>query len=72
MLTRYRRWKIKKEGSQLEKLLAKYPDKPWNWIYVSHNPNLTIKSIQTHPNKPWNWKGISRCPNINTEFLNLI
>jgi hypothetical protein len=29
------------------------PNKPWNWQYVSSNPNLTIEMIHSNPDKPW-------------------
>ena len=41
--------------TELEKLLLKFPDKPWNWDYISCNPNITMEMIEAHPNKPWNW-----------------
>ena len=46
------------------------PDKPWNWYYISSNPNITPACINAHPDKPWNWLGISRNPNITPEFIN--
>ena len=30
------------------------PDKPWNWTYVSSNPNITMEIVNANPNKPWN------------------
>ena len=32
-------------------LLEKYPEKPWNWFGISHNPNLTIEFIEKNINK---------------------
>jgi len=29
-------------------------DKPWNWIEISRNPNITWDIIKTNPDKPWN------------------
>ena len=48
------------ECTPLWRLIQKYPDKPWNWGYISRNPNLTIKMIKKFPDKPWNWDWISR------------
>ena len=45
--------------NELEKLLKKYPDKPWNWEWISRNPNITIDIINQNPDKPWNWDLIS-------------
>ncbi len=39
--------------------INKYPNKPWDWGYISYNPNLTMEFIEKHPNKPWNWVSIS-------------
>jgi hypothetical protein len=39
----------------LVKLLEKYPDKPWNWGFISKNPNLTIEFVENNPDKPWDW-----------------
>ena len=45
--------------NELQKLLIKYPDKPWNWKYISQNPNLTMEMIEKNSDKPWDWKYIS-------------
>ena len=37
-------------------LIQKYPEKPWNWFWISHNPNITWEHILINPEKPWNWK----------------
>jgi hypothetical protein len=46
-----------------------YPDKPWDWEGISHNPNLTMEMILEHLDKPWNWNGISKNPNLTMEFI---
>jgi DNA-dependent RNA polymerase auxiliary subunit epsilon len=51
----------------LEKLLEKYPDKPWNWRWISKNPNLTMEFIEKNPDKPWDWENLSR--NFTIEFI---
>ncbi len=45
------------------------PDKPWNWRYLSHNPNITIEDIISNPDKPWDWEYISSNPNITMEDI---
>ena len=29
-------------------LLEKYPDKPWEWYWISRNPNITMGFIEDH------------------------
>ena len=36
-------------------IIEKYPNKPWNWYYISWNPNITMEIIEKYPDKPWNW-----------------
>ena len=50
-------------------IIEKHPEKPWNWSWISHNPNITMEIIEKHPEKPWDWNGISRNPNITMEFI---
>ena len=38
--------------------IEKYPYKPWNWKYMSQNPNLTMEIIEKYPDKPWKWNWI--------------
>jgi hypothetical protein len=45
--------------NELQKLLIKYPDKPWKWYQVSRNPNITLSFIEKNPDKPWKWSWIS-------------
>jgi hypothetical protein len=69
-MDRYREWKIKKNnGTELEKLLKKYPDKPWDWSRISYNPNITFDIIQANPDKPWDWSRISYNPNITFDII---
>ena len=49
--------------------IEKYPEKPWDWEYISLNPNITMEFIEKHPEKPWDWDRISRNPNITMEFI---
>jgi hypothetical protein len=53
--------KIYKERPNLSYYLSIYvsweiiesnPDKPWDWRYISYNPNITWKIIEANPDKP--------------------
>ena len=44
-------------------------DLPWDWNYVSENPNLTFEFVQKYIDKPWDWEVISR--NYLWYYLNL-
>jgi hypothetical protein len=46
-----------------------YPNKPWDWQYISENPNLTMEIIEKYPNKPWDWYLISYNSNITMDFI---
>jgi len=45
----------------MEMILA-HPNLPWNWYWVSRNPNLTMDAVGAHPNKPWDWDEVSQNP----------
>ena len=45
--------------SELSKLLQRFPDKSWNWIRLSANPNITMKDVLAYPDKPWSWAWLS-------------
>jgi hypothetical protein len=34
-------------------------NKPWDWLGISANNNITLKNIQDNPEQPWSWYGIS-------------
>jgi hypothetical protein len=34
-------------------LVSRHPEFEWEWIYLSVNPNITIKDINEHPELPW-------------------
>ena len=44
-------------------------DKPWEWKYLTSNPNITMNIIEKNLDKNWNWKYISLNPNLTWEFL---
>ena len=45
------------------------PDNPWNWSYISVNPNITWEIIRDNPNKEWDWHSISYHPNITMDII---
>ena len=50
-------------------IIEKNPDKDWDWMWISNNPNLTIDYIEKNPDKPWDWEMISCNPNITIEII---
>ena len=36
-------------------MIEKYPEKSWNWGWMSQNPNVTMEIIEKHSEKPWSW-----------------
>ena len=49
--------------------ILKYSDKPWNWLEITKNSNITIDIVEANPNNiPWNWRGLSANPNITMVF----
>ena len=56
-------------SNTLIRLLEAFPDKPWDWDYISRNPNITMKDILEHHEFPWDWDYISRNPNITLKDI---
>ena len=50
-------------------LLQKYPDKQWDWYYLSRNSIITMKDILNNPDKPWDWSMLSSNKNITIKDL---
>ena len=42
------------------KLLEYFPEKPWSWVWLSGNPNITFDMVLAHPEIPWNWDRLSQ------------
>ena len=51
------------------KFIEDNPDKPWKWVYLSRNPNITFDIILAHPDKPWKWYYLSENPNITFDIV---
>jgi len=60
-------YKLIKMISDLFEFVRANPDKPWDWSYLSQNPNITMEDVCANPDKPWNWYGVSMNPNITME-----
>lgn len=35
--------------------ILRNPDKPWDWEYLSSNPNLTMEFVEKYQDKHWDW-----------------
>lgn len=61
---------LKKYPNDLEILLQEYPDKPWNWIFLSRNNRITEEFIISHIDYPWNYHALSdRRSDLSIEFI---
>ena len=40
--------------------VEKHLEKPWDWEWVSYNPNLTFEYVEKHLDKDWDWKCLSK------------
>ena len=45
------------------------PDKPWDWEWISKNPNINWEIIENNHDKDWDWYWISNNPNITWEII---
>ena len=52
-------------------LLEKYPEKPWDWYWISKNTNLAMDIIEKNPEKPWDWGWISKNTNITMDIIEM-
>ncbi len=58
-----------KRVNHLAILLELYPGEPWNYIWLSINPNVTWEIVRDHPDRPWDYRGLSRNPNITWKIV---
>ena len=49
------------------RFIEKHFDKPWNWVELSRNPNITWDIMEANPDKPWVWYSLSCNPNITMD-----
>jgi hypothetical protein len=50
-------------------IVLKNPDKPWDWRWLSQNPNITFDIVLKNPDKPWDWDWLSQNPNITFDVV---
>lgn len=50
-------------------LIKAFPSKPWDWGYLSQNPNITVKDIIENPELPWDWNSMSWNINLTLQFI---
>ena len=43
------------ESDIISNIILAFPDKPWNWLKLSDNPNITWDIIKANKDKQWNW-----------------
>jgi hypothetical protein len=55
--------------SQLEILISLYPDKSWNWNYLSKNPKISWEFIKNNRELNWDWKSVCMNPNISFDII---
>src|SRR5208337_2362322 len=44
-------------------LLKLFPNKNWDWAWLSGNPNITFEIVKDNPDKNWDWACLSSNPN---------
>jgi len=50
-------------------IIESYPDKKWNWIVLSRNPDFSTSLILKFKNKPLDWNCLSIRKDINMDFI---
>lgn len=46
-----------------------FPDKPWDWMYLSQTIKMDLTWFRKHLDKPWNWSWLSKNPSITLEWI---
>ena len=65
----YRNFAQSKWNKQYMKYILDNKDKPWNYICLSWNPNITFEIVKDNPDKPWDYECLSGNPNITWEIV---
>lgn len=55
--------------SELEKILLYYPNKNWDFKYLSKNPNISLEFIENNSQFQWNYYYVSEHPRLTPEFI---
>lgn len=55
--------------SELEKIILSYPNKNWDFKWLSSNPNISLKFIDENPQFDWNYGYLSQHPKLTPEFI---
>ena len=59
--TKFFRKQIEHEWTEtFWKFIENHPEKPWDWSYLSSNPNITFDIVLAHPEQPWDWNDLSQ------------
>ena len=51
--------KKKERKSDLWEIVQANPDKPWDYYWLSENPNITWEIVQANSDKPWRYDWMS-------------
>src|SRR5271166_2603133 len=54
-------------ANHLVTLLKFLHDTPWNYCWLSENPNITWEIVMQNPNKSWDYNRLSENPSITWE-----
>ena len=49
--------------------IKKYRNKPWNWNFLSRNPNITIEIISEYSDMPWELLHFMHNPNFRIDLI---
>jgi len=55
--------------SELEKIILAYPDKDWDFKWLSMNPNISLKFITNNPQFKWSYYYMSSHPRLTVDFI---
>lgn len=55
--------------SELEKIILSYPNKNWDFKWLSSNPNISLKFIDENPHLDWDYGYLSQHPKLTPEFI---
>lgn len=64
---------LKRKNNLVQRLLRRFPDKPWDWgkLGLSKNPSIKPEFVERNMDKPWDWGGLSWNPSITPGFVEI-